>query len=121
MTAALLVAAGGALGALLRWGCVSLAARAFGGGFPFGTLAVNALGCLAAGVVAGALEPRAGSPQLRAFVAVGLLGGFTTFSAFSVETVTLLREGRSATALGYVALSLAFGLGGVALGLRFAR
>lgn len=121
MSAVLLVASGGALGALLRFGCVSLTARAFGPGFPLGTLAVNAVGCLAAGLLAAWLEARGESPQLRAFAAVGLLGGFTTFSAFGVETVTLLREGRSAAALGYVALSLAFGLGGVALGLRLAR
>lgn len=121
MNAALLVALGGALGALSRYGCVTLAARAFGHGFPLGTLAVNALGCFAAGLVAAWLEARGESAELRAFLAVGVLGGFTTFSAFGVDTLALLRDGRSLTACAYVATSLACGLGGVALGLRMAR
>lgn len=121
MNAALLVALGGALGALSRYGCVTLAARAFGHGFPLGTLAVNALGCFAAGLVAAWLEARGESAELRAFLAVGVLGGFTTFSAFGVDTLVLLRDGRSLTACAYVATSLACGLGGVALGLRMAR
>ena len=121
MNAALLVALGGALGALSRYGCVTLAARAFGHGFPLGTLAVNALGCFAAGLVAAWLEARGESAELRAFLAVGVLGGFTTFSAFGVDTLALLRDGRSLTACAYVATSLACGLGGVALGLRIAR
>jgi len=121
LNAAALVALGGALGALARYGCVTLAERAFGGGFPLGTLLVNALGCFAAGLVAAWLEARGESAQLRAFVAVGVLGGFTTFSAFGVDTLALVREGRALVACGYVATSLACGLGGVALGLRLAR
>lgn len=121
MSSALLVAAGGALGALLRFGTLQVTRALWGAGFPLGTLTVNALGCLAAGLVAAWLEARGDASQLRAFLVVGLLGGFTTFSAFGVETLTLVREGRAAAALGYVALSLACGLGGVALGLRLAR
>jgi CrcB protein len=121
VSSALLVAVGGALGALLRFGTVQLTRALFGVGFPLGTLVVNGLGCLAAGLVAAWLEARGESAQRRAFLAIGLLGGFTTFSAFGVETLALLREGRTAAALGYVALSLACGLGGVALGLRLAR
>jgi len=121
LNAALLVALGGALGALARYGCVTLAARAFGGGFPLGTLLVNALGCFVAGLVAAWLEARGDSVELRAFLAIGVLGGFTTFSAFGVDTLALARDGRTLVACVYVATSLACGLGGVALGLRLAR
>jgi CrcB protein len=82
--------------------------------FPLSTLLVNALGCLVAGALAGAVE-RAGmlSPDARLFLFTGLLGGFTTFSAFGLDTLFLLRRGEVAIALAYISLSLLFGVLGL--------
>jgi CrcB protein len=117
----LAVAAGGALGATLRYLLVNAIQRVFFQPFPLGTLFVNVLGCLAAGLALGWLSARAPNAEsLRLFLVVGVLGGFTTFSAFGVETVALVREGRASAALLYVSASLVAGLAAVALGLRFA-
>jgi len=104
-TAVLLVAAGGALGSVLRHG-VSLAGLAlFGAGFPWGTLAVNVLGSAAIGALAAiGIDGHA-----RALLVPGVLGGFTTFSAFSLEA-TFLWERSPALAALYVALSVGLGL-----------
>ena len=110
MSSALLVAVGGALGALLRFGTVQLTRALFGVGFPLGTLVVNGLGCLAAGLVAAWLEARGESAQLRAFLAIGLLGGFTTFSAFSLETMAMLERQAWSPAIAYVVASVAASL-----------
>ena len=111
----LLVAAGGALGSAARYGVSLLALRFIGTGFPAGTLAVNVLGCLAAGVAAARLDPL--SPW-RTFLIGGVLGGFTTFSAFGLETRAL---GASTSAALYVGLSLGLGLGAVWLGHALSR
>ena len=111
----LLVAAGGALGSTARYGVSLLALRWCGSAFPWGTLAVNVLGCLAAGVVAARVDPL--SPW-RTFLVAGVLGGFTTFSAFGLETRAL---GASSLAALYVALSLGLGLGAVLLGHALSR
>lgn len=111
----LLVGAGGALGSVARYLVSLLALRAFGNAFPAGTLAVNVLGCLAAGAVAARLDPL--SPW-RNFLIAGVLGGFTTFSAFGLETRAL---GMSTSAAVYVALSLGLGLGAVWLGQALSR
>lgn len=121
LSGALFVAAGGALGALLRYGVVTLVTRAAGASFPLGTLAVNVVGSVAAGALAGVLAAREGTDSLRLFWVVGVLGGFTTFSAFSVDTLNLLREERFLAAAGYVATSVAATLGAAALGFRLAR
>ncbi len=121
MSGALLVAAGGALGALLRYGSVALVTRAWGAPFPVGTLAVNGLGSLAAGALVGALAAREDSVSLRLFWGVGVLGGFTTFSAFSIDTLNLLREQRVLAAVGYLAGSILAALGAAALGFRLTR
>jgi CrcB protein len=91
---ALLVGSGGFAGALLRYGIGGLVHRQFPTvTFPFGTLAVNLLGCLMIGVVAGLAESRQMfSPDMRVFLLVGLLGGFTTFSTFGIETFAMLRN-----------------------------
>lgn len=106
----LLVAAGGAAGSVLRHLVSMLAVTQFGVGFPWGTLAVNVLGSAAIGVAAGlGLQGEA-----RLLVVTGFLGGFTTFSAFSLETGALL-ERAPALAIGYVAASVLLGLGAFAL------
>jgi CrcB protein len=112
---ALLVAAGGALGATARW-LVTVAVQRWAPGLPLGTWLVNAGGCLAAGALLATLEARGGSEATRLFVAVGILGGFTTFSSFAVDGLVLAREGRHVVALGYVASSVLVGLAAAWLG-----
>lgn len=108
MKALLLIALGGACGAVLRHLGQNLAALAT---WPWGTFAVNAVGCFAAGALlsagAGAAWFEAGG---RLFLVVGALGAFTTFSAFSVETLALWREARLVAAAGYVLASVAVSL-----------
>ena len=119
MRDAILVALGGALGALGRWGLSGLILhRTASEKLPIGTLAVNLLGCLVAGLLAGmAARHDTFRPATRLFLFTGLLGGFTTFSAFSLETVALVRRGAYAAAAGYVTLSVAGGLAAFALGM----
>lgn len=117
------VALGGALGSVLRWGLSGAVQRWSGGTFPWGTFVVNAVGSLAIGVLAAlALERALVPPAARLFLIVGVLGGFTTFSAFSYETVALLRDGQWLTAGAYaggsVVAGVAAALGGFALGMR---
>ena len=117
------VGIGGALGSMLRFVVTVLAARWFGAGFPWGTLAVNLIGSFILGVIAefaitGALGI---SPQVRIFIGVGILGGFTTFSSFTYDTLTLVRDGSTPLALGYVLASIALGLIAVYLGTITAR
>lgn len=108
----LLVAFGGALGAVARWAMTSAIAHHGGGrGFPWGTFAVNVLGCLLAGLLVAWAERQSGlAPHTRLFLLTGVLGGFTTFSAFGVETVALLKRGDTATAVAYVLASVLVGL-----------
>jgi CrcB protein len=113
----LLVALGGALGSALRWGVTEWAARVTLGLFPWGTLAVNAAGSLAIGAVATLAETRGlGSPETRLLLVTGILGGFTTFSALSWETLTLTRQGAWGTAAGYALGSLVLGWAAAAAG-----
>ena len=114
MAPELLVAAGGAIGALARhWLGPWAQGLAAGTPFPVGTLLVNLLGCAAIGTLAGVAERHGALPaEWRAFLVVGVLGGFTTFSAFGLETVELLRRDAWPMAAGYVLLSV---LGGVAV------
>ena len=110
---ALLVALGGGLGALARyWLSVAIQGNAPPGAFPMGTLIVNVSGCFAMGVLSALADrPASLSPGMRAFLAVGVLGGFTTYSAFASETVTAARAGATQVAvwniLGSVGLCLA--------------
>jgi CrcB protein len=97
------VAAGGALGAVLRW-AVSLYVHGF---WPWGTLLANATGCFAIGVVARAYGPPRDRPRLRAFLAVGVCGGYTTFSTYAAEVVGFATGGRLLAALIYASSSLA--------------
>lgn len=112
----LAVAAGGSLGSLGRYG-LSLWGATLNARIPFGTLAANALGCLAMGAVMQLVIVRASLPETwRLFLAVGLLGGLTTFSTFSYESVTLARQGHTGSAVLYVVGSLVIGLAGALLG-----
>ena len=114
----LAVAVGGALGSGLRW-AVSSSLPWRPPGFPWATLAVNVVGCLAIGALLAWLLRLAGQPRwLRPFLATGVLGGFTTFSAFAVETVRLVDVGAWPSALLYVVVSLGLGLVAVRLGAR---
>jgi fluoride exporter len=108
----LLVAAGGALGSLARYKLAGLIThQTVTAAFPFGTFAVNVLGCLVAGVLIGVAEHYAIlTVETRLLVFTGILGGFTTFSAFGVETVALLQRGQIAVAASYVLLSVLCGL-----------
>jgi len=110
VTAAAAVAAGGALGASLRYE-LGLAWPWRPPGLPWATLTVNLLGCALIGVVLVLLtELVAGPSWLRPFLATGVLGGFTTFSAFAVESVRLVDAGAVGVAAGYVAMSVVAGL-----------
>jgi CrcB protein len=106
----LLAMLGSALGGGARLYVSTLVSRALGTGFPWGTLAVNLAGCFMVGIL-GALFAPPGRihdlQDLRVFLVVGMLGGFTTFSAFSLEALILLERGEAAAAAGYVAASMA--------------
>jgi len=127
LVASLSVAVGGAAGSVLRYqigrGVSALAGPA--NAFPWGTLAVNIAGSLAMGVLLGWLARGSASAQtaetLRLALGVGLLGGFTTFSAFSAELVTMLHRGQAGLALAYAAASLVAGMAGVIIGLVSAQ
>ena len=109
----LLVGLGGFAGSVLRYGAGEWVQSLSGNSaFPFGTLVVNAAGCLTIGILAGLSESRElFGEDARNFLFVGVLGGFTTFSAFGYQTLTLLRDGHTAMALANVGLQLALGLG----------
>jgi CrcB protein len=116
--------AGGALGAAARWGVGRLLpASVLAGGWPSATLAVNLVGGLAMGLLAGWLSLRGGGhgQDLRLFLGVGLLGGFTTFSAFSLELMVMLERGRWGLALAYAGLSVVLAVAALALGLAIMR
>lgn len=116
----LYVAIGGALGALARYGLAGWVHDWAGARFPWGTFAVNVLGCLLVGFAVRALEGVLWGPEARAFLAIGVLGGFTTFSTFGYETIALLEGGEWARAGLYAFGSLGLGLAAVLLGLGLA-
>lgn len=103
MMATALIAAGGAIGAVLRHGVNLGAARLMGLDFPWGTLAVNWAGSFAMGLLAGLFAHVWNPPQdMRLFLTTGILGGFTTFSAFSLDAALLWEKGQAASAALYV-------------------
>ena len=116
------VAFGGALGSVARY-ALSASLRALQPGFPWGTLIVNVTGGLAMGaIIAYAItRPGALSDTLRIGLTTGILGGFTTFSAFSIETLLLWRDGNAAAAFANVAANLILSLGACAIGFWLAR
>ena len=122
MTQALAIAAGGAVGALLRyWTSVAVHSR-LGTAFPYGTLFVNILGCLLMGFLyIWLIERLAAGPALRAFLLIGVLGAFTTFSAFSMETLNLIEAGQPGKALLNVLISVIVCIAAAGLGIFAAR
>lgn len=115
-----LVALGGGIGAALRHITNATALRLFGAGFPIGTLFVNVAGSLAMGLLFVALTER-GAGRFSPFVLTGVLGGFTTFSAFSLDTLQLVERGQSLSAGTYVAASVILSLLAVFAGVALAR
>ena len=128
MTTVLWVAIGSALGGVARYGCSGLVARLAGETFPWGTLVVDVLGSLAIGLVATLSAPEGRwllSMEARQFLMVGVFGGFTTFSSFSLQTLNLVQDGEWLYSGAYVVGSVLFCLLGVwaghALGLAINR
>lgn len=118
----MIVFLGAGIGGALRHGVNVAAARLFGYGFPVATMAVNILGSFAIGLLAGYFGVRTAVPQhLRLFLTTGLLGGFTTFSAFSLDTMTLWERGAGGMAAAYVLGSVALAVGAAFAGLALAR
>lgn len=117
-----LVMLGGAVGAGARHLVGRAALGIWGPGFPVGTLAVNVIGGLAMGLLAGWLATRAsGDEALRYLLGVGVLGGFTTFSAFSLETVLMIERGELTTASFYIVASVVLSVGALFAGLQVSR
>lgn len=118
MTYAALVGLGGFFGSLARYGLTLVVQRQFPGSlFPWGTLAVNLLGCFLIGIIAGiAQERQVLSPGISVFLLIGVLGGFTTFSTFGYETFALLREAAFLQAAATVLLHIVAGVALVWLG-----
>jgi CrcB protein len=122
MVRVLAIAAGGAVGALLRYWVSSGTHALLGRGFPYGTLVVNVLGSFAIGFLFVLfLERMTLSGEWRAGILVGVIGAFTTFSTFSIETLNLLEEGAHLKASLNVALSVALCLAGAWFGLLLGR
>lgn len=118
MVPTLLVALGGALGSVARFKLSAFVLLSYPSlKFPLGTFVVNLLGCLIIGALAGLSErPGFMSPDIRLFLFTGVVGGFTTFSAFGLETFSLLRRGEILVASSYVSLSVVVGILAVCLG-----
>ncbi len=118
----LAIAAGGALGAVGRYATANLVGRLLGHGFPFGTIAVNVVGSLILGALIEfmALKWNVGL-ELRAFLVIGVLGAFTTFSAFSLDTVVLFERGDLGAAFVYVMASVVLSIAALFAGLYLIR
>ncbi|MGH7026759.1 fluoride efflux transporter CrcB [Brevundimonas sp.] len=124
MTQFLLVAAGGALGAVARYGLgLTVGRLAPGAGWPWATFAANISGGLLMGLLAGwlALKAGAGQESLRLFAAVGVLGGFTTFSAFSLEAALMIERREIVSAFLYAVGSVVLSIAALFVGLMIAR
>ena len=117
----LAVAVGGAFGAVARHGLWLATTRALGSDFPWGTFVVNGLGRALIGAVFVAIDEHPSQPTLRALLMTGVLGGFTTFSAFALDAHGLTEAGFPGRAAVYVAASVALCLGGCWLGAAAAR
>ncbi len=116
------IALGGALGAVGRYALSSQITHWIGPGFPWGILLVNMMGCFVMGVLAelGALTLNL-SPDMRAFLTTGILGGFTTFSAFALDSAVMIERGDWAATMIYIAASVIGSIGALFVGLAVAR
>ena len=122
MSGILYVALGGALGASGRYGLGLFVDRLSGSSFPYGTMSANILGSFLMGILVAWLAAKgAGNETARLFIGVGLLGGFTTFSSFSLDAMNLLRDKGIAPFLSYVLISVIVSLIAIAAGLWLAR
>ncbi len=122
MSAWFAVALGGALGSLGRYAAMSALGRWLGTEFPYGTLAVNVVGSFAMGLLMGlGALVRQPSAEVRAFLAVGVLGGFTTFSTFSSDVSVLMERGDLAAAAVYIGASVIASVGALFVGLWLVR
>jgi CrcB protein len=117
----MLIAGGGALGALLRYGVSGAALRLLGADFPWGTLCANLTGCFLIGLLWVLAERVAFHPYVNPFVFTGLLGAFTTFSTYSLESIALLRDGEVWRGVLNIALSNGLGLAAVIAGFACAH
>jgi CrcB protein len=118
----ILVVLGGGIGAGARYLVQTGMVRALGPGFPWWTLAINVVGCLLMGIAADLLTRRlGGSPEVRAFVMTGVLGGFTTFSAFALDVAELTDRRELLAAGGYVGASVILTIAALYLGIAIAR
>lgn len=118
----LIVFLGAGVGGALRHGVNQLAAYLFGVAFPYGTLTVNIAGSFLIGILAEYFAFRSGvSQETRLFLTTGILGGFTTFSTFSLDAISLWERGQWGTAVAYVAISLVLSLAGLFAGLATIR
>ena len=118
----IIVFIGAGIGGALRHGVNVGAARLFGLGFPYGTLIVNVVGAFLMGLLAGFFAYRAGIPQhMRLFLTTGILGGFTTFSTFSLDAALLIERHSLGMAAGYMVGSVAAGLAALFFGLALFR
>ncbi len=121
MPSLILVMLGGALGAGARHLTGRATLALFGPALPWGTLAVNLIGGLAMGLLAGWLGRAAAAETWRLFLGVGVLGGFTTFSAFSLDVVMLAERGQAGAAIGYALVSVTGSIAALAAGLAMTR
>ena len=117
----LLIGSGGAIGALLRYGVAGVVSRHIGGTFPWGTLSVNSIGALLIGLLWGIFEQFQFSDSLRVFLFIGILGAFTTFSTFCLESVNLIKNGEIKYALAYIFSSNILGILFVIFGFFISR
>lgn len=117
-----LVFLGGGIGAAARYWLSGIVYQKMNTDFPYGTLTVNAIGCLLIGILMTAMEERfLAQPSLRVFLTIGILGGFTTFSSFSFETIALLRDGEILYALVNIFTSLFVCLFGTWVGMQIGK
>jgi len=116
-----LIVIGGAIGTIARYGLSGMVYRFVDSSFPYGTLAVNLGGSFLIGFIWGIFESEIIPPPIRNFIFIGLLGGFTTFSSYSLETINLLREGETKLALLNVLSNNIFGILLVFVGLLLAK
>lgn len=117
------IGAGGFIGAVSRYAVSGLFYKIFGKGwFPYGTLAVNIIGCLLIGFLSGLTENRQlFNPELRLMIFIGILGGFTTFSTFAFEIFTFARDGQILSSFTNLMLHVMLGFGGVWLGYTLSK
>ena len=121
LQAYILVALGGGMGAMGRYGLGQFTLRTLGADFPYGTMAANILGGFLMGLLAGWLTTKSDGESVRLFLGVGLLGGFTTFSAFSLEAWQMIEQGRYSAFAIYAGGSVVLAILALAVGLFMAR